>query len=119
MDLHELYWAAGFLEGEGCFQAATVKRKKYKDYYGLSIQARQVQREPLKRLQKLLGGAIYKYKHSNGGNHNDYHLWQSYGAHSAGLMMTLWTLMSPKRRQQIEIALEKWKMNPRKEVVHG
>ncbi len=50
----EHYWAAGFLEGEGCF---------YFESGYVNIATAQKEREPLERLQRLIGGRIYIDKH--------------------------------------------------------
>ena len=51
-------WAAGFIDGEGSF---TVQKTKYKDkeYLYKRISAPQINREPLDRLSKILGGKVY------------------------------------------------------------
>ena len=93
--IRDLTWVAGFLEGEGCFASG-----------GDSIQvcAVQVQREPLDRLQRWLGGKIYE-RRSNNPRHNHAWVWQTSGARARGIMMTLYALMSPKRQLQIRKAL--------------
>jgi hypothetical protein len=95
----DLHWAAGFLEGEGWFGGATSP---------LTITACQKQLEPLERLKRIFGGALYLKR----GKHFDYALndWRVSGPRAAGLMMTLWPLMSPRRRGQIEAALAGWKL---------
>lgn len=64
-----LIWAAGFLEGEGCFGVHKKPRKNKPDqsYYYINIQAAQNQRSKdcLEKLQYILGGTIngpYKTK---------------------------------------------------------
>ena len=88
--LRDLGWAAGFLEGEGSFA---------KNGRSSRTEASQVQREPLERLVRYFGGMIIdqpKYHQ---------HRWCTYGARSRGVMMTLYSLMSPRRQQQIRAAL--------------
>src|SRR5258708_40224830 len=69
-----------------------------------TVQATQVQREPLERLQQMFGGSLNQY--------NGYHRWGLYGTQAAGVLMTLYTLMSPRRKGQIAAALEHWKTLP-------
>lgn len=90
----EIYWAAGFLEGEGCFQRTATQQ----------VNAAQVQREPLERLQAYFGGTIYLYAAQREGQ-SQKHVWSVSGTRARGVMMTLYVLMSPKRQGQIKKAL--------------
>jgi hypothetical protein len=93
----ELGWVAGFLEGEGSFLG---NRSAY-------VGAAQVQREPLDRLQSLLGGKVRPVK-SKKVNHSDFFHWTIGGGHAAGVMMCVYPLMSPRRKEQIRKALGHW-----------
>ena len=107
--MRDLYWAAGFLEGEGAFGNQRTN---------VALTAQQVQREPLERLYRILGGrlATFKAPHCSGGI---VHRWSSVGTRAAGLAMTLFPLMSPRRQEQIEQALAKWKAaGPSRAVVN-
>ena len=55
----DLAWAAGFLDGEGCFQIGRYfdKRKGYQRYMA-RVGATQKRREPLDFLQRMFGGTI-------------------------------------------------------------
>ena len=90
----DIYWAAGFLEGEGSFRLAR----------GTVITAPQVQREPLDRLQKMFGGTIAFRKRENP-KHSDIHIWSVCGSRARGVMMTLYSIMSPRRQEQIRKSL--------------
>lgn len=102
MQIKKLYWAAGFLEGEGSF---------YGNMHRLGVQANQVQREPLERLRALFGGNIRKQV-GRSPNQSIINVWYVSGSRAVGVMMTLFVLMSPKRKVQIKWALEKWKLRP-------
>lgn len=91
----DLAWAAGFLEGEGSFQKSNGTQ---------GVCASQVQRDPLERLQNLLGGQIYVVREADSRNQRVYR-WAVSGARARGIMMTLFTFMSPRRREQITCAL--------------
>jgi hypothetical protein len=100
MDISEnnLNWIAGFLEGEGYFSRGKNC---------ISIQASQVNLEPLEKLQKIVGaGSILKYSHNNG-NHkqNDYYRWGVHGMTAEALMKLLFPLMSAKRQKCISESL--------------
>lgn len=99
--LTDIYWTAGFLEGEGCF--SFVEKKKYPGRYDIRVAAAQKQRQPLERLQQLFGGSIYDSARIS--------CWTMQGRKAIGLMMTLWPVMSPRRREKIEDVIEKWKGN--------
>ncbi len=89
----ELGWIAGFLEGEGCFNTAGSNPGTQR------VTAVQKQREPLLRLQELLGGRVYpRFRDGCFG-------WSVTGARARGIMLTLYALMSPRRKDQIRAAL--------------
>ena len=108
--VHDLYWAAGFLEGEGWF--GWSKQGKGKPV----ITCSQVQREPLDRLMRIFGSNIYERKAQTLAKHplgkGPMWCWQTSGRKAAAIMMTLYSLMSPKRQTQIIESLDKWKANP-------
>jgi len=95
LEMTDLYWAAGFLEGEGTFTASGTTPV---------LHCSQVQKYPLEKLQGLFGGKIEWLFHKQG-----IWRWRLPCAQSAGVMMTLYTLMSPRRKFQIEQALMKFK----------
>ena len=108
----ELYWAAGFMEGEGSFGAYRSNTANCV----LRTTVSQVQREPLERLQKMFGGNISVIKRIKE-RRNRQDIFQLYwiGSKSAAIMMTLFDLMSPKRKDQIETALKAWRDSPSKD----
>ena len=107
----ELYWAAGFLEGEGSFVAssAACRTRPERKTVGVRLSAIQVQMEPLERLQRMFGGNIRPHTHREG--QSPLLRWEVNGNRAVALMFTLWSIMSPRRKQQIETAIAKWKLN--------
>jgi hypothetical protein len=105
IEIKDIYWTAGFLEGEGTF---IYNRRKAGGGSQMIIAAQKVI-EPLERLQKLFGGTIHKSKVSKLRQlrkPDDFiYRWYTKAATSRGLMMTLYSLMSPKRQEQIRRAL--------------
>ena len=95
-----LSWAAGFLEGEGCFIASGAS---------ITVTASQVQREPLERLQLLFGGSLRCYTNNHG---TLYHRWDLHGSYAIGVAFTLYTFMSPRRRERIRRMVARWKLRP-------
>lgn len=98
INLRELYWAAGFMEGEGSFCSQR---------YLITATAVQVQRQPLERLQALFGGCLRSFRRK-AVTGEVYHRWELVGRRAAAVAMTLFTLMSPRRQEQIRAALAKW-----------
>lgn len=109
MVLNDLYWAAGFLEGEGSF--ASSRTCPY-------VEASQVELEPLEKLLELFGGNIYyidraTQKH-NSPNWNNYYRWSIYGKKAVGVMLTLYSLMHSKRQGQIYKAVSGYNARPQR-----
>lgn len=91
----DIAWAAGFLEGEGSFVPSSCR-----------VSAVQKQREPLERLRRIFGGHIITQRKRDGRELGYWYL----GSHpGAAVMMTLYPLMSPRRREQIRHALAHWR----------
>lgn len=101
---NELIWAAGFLEGEGSFHIGKVSK-----WQQLVVSASQVQLWPLEVLKKSFGGSIYK--EPTKGRRQECGKWVVTGPRAAGVMMTLFALLSPRRQEQIKKALLRWR-NP-------
>jgi LAGLIDADG endonuclease len=112
---NELYWAAGFLEGEGCFVITKTGRPGTdKKRYSMQVSAAQVQREPLERLEKYFGGKLYACRHKDAkANWSPYWYWYTGSERAIGIMMTLYKLLSPKRQESIRAVLATWKTRPR------
>ncbi len=99
----DLHWAAGFLEGEGSFR-----------YLGTChVEASQSQKWPLIKLQNTLGSKVTGPKRSYSHlSKQDIYNWRRTGPSAAGILMTLYTLMSPKKQSQIKDVLIKWRKIP-------
>lgn len=93
--LVEIGWAAGFLEGEGTFN---VNHNALARSASSKVSATQKQREPLERLQAFFGGSIAPFK-------GVYWRWVVYGSRARGVMFTMFSLLSPRRREQVKVAL--------------
>ena len=98
--IRDLEWAAGFLEGEGSFSGGRWIR----------IGAAQVQKWPLERLQRLFGGSIVPHHVKSTGKQQPCNQWRLTGHQAAAVMMTLFSLLSPRRKEQIVVTLTQWKM---------
>ena len=110
LDIRELYWAAGFIEGEGTFSVHGSMKS------AVSITVSQVQREPLARLYHHFGGKI-QGPYVNG-KHTPYFRWYLGGVNAVAFCMTLYTLMSRKRKDEIQRVLVGWKQGPGRNKWH-
>lgn len=104
IDLKDLYWAAGFLDGEGSFVYKKTRNS------GVCVSAPQKGRELLDKLVDLFGGNIYERP--------NVFQWQLGGERAVGLMMTLYSLMSTKRKAQIAYSLTNWRRTPLSPTKH-
>jgi hypothetical protein len=93
----ELYWVAGFLEGEGCFYLS--KRKQYGLAYPM-MSASQNYREPLDRVARIFGGNV-----SLPPSRSKCWIWHLCGKGVSGVMRRIRPLLSRRRREQIDIAI--------------
>ena len=91
----DLCWAAGFVEGEGSFHRTPNGSN--------DICVTQVNYEPIGKLLSLFGGNV-KLRHRPTPQQPIW-IWRANGARGRGIMMTLYTLMSTKRQEQIRVAL--------------
>ena len=105
----DIFWIAGFLEGEGSFSLSGGGRGARRTTPVVS--AAQVQKEPLLRIHSLIGGNVRhcKGRPKNGGKASDYWRWSCGVNRSVGIMLTLFPLMSPKRKEQIKKATSAWR----------
>lgn len=89
----DLFYAAGLLEGEGCF-GNTI---------GIYIEAKMTDREPLDRLVTLFGGRVTGPHLRKNKKHKPIYRW-SIRRNSGCLcvMLALRPLLSPRRRVRIE-----------------
>lgn len=119
--LAEIYWAAGFLEGEGCFSSREQQHPKWKNttVLGVDVLAVQVQKEPLERLQRWFGGSLKQRiqgvdKRNPDCVRRSIWCWSLTSSRGIALMMTLLPLMSPWRQEQIKKAIRMWRARPLK-----
>ena len=101
--VRDLEWAAGFLDGEGCFR----RHRSASHWQGTEqVTAQQNAPELLERLQSLFGGKVGKTKSTSpNGTKREIWQWHIYGARARGVMMTLYLLMSEKRKVETKQAL--------------
>ena len=105
LDFKELYWAAGFIEGDGSFTS----------FKGMPrVKVGQKHKPPLERLLSLFGGKIYLFNRKHHGHRVKFWSYDAAGPRAVGIMMTLHSNMSPRRKEQIQRAIQAWKDSPGK-----
>ena len=96
-----IIWAAGFLEGDGCF---TLVKGKY-----LCVTVDQVNPEPITDLVRWFGGNLYHRARKNT-KKKEIYTWTLTRQDGAALMMTIYSFMSEKRKSQIKKCLKVWRI---------
>lgn len=102
--LEDIYWTAGFLEGEACF---------LKTGGSISVVCSQVQKEPIDRLNGFFPGSVL-YLQRNNPKHNNFYRWSVYGEFAEHLMKLIYPIMSPKRQAKINELLSWYSTLPGK-----
>lgn len=106
-DIKEIYWLAGILEGEGSFCIA--RDSKYPKQRRFSISVVSTDRDVIERSSTILCG----YERVSGCSSNVGYK-QVYQIHLTGKeaiawMMTLYPLMSKRRKAKIKEVITEWK----------
>lgn len=99
---NELWWAAGFLDGEGTFRCREAKGGG-----GQIVSAAQKDPELLDRLAEIFGGRHGKYLSSisRKGKRFNINIWTINGGRARGVMLTLYKFLSKKRQEEIRRAI--------------
>lgn len=84
--LLEIAWAAGIYEGEGWVGGQSAIGLTQKDPY------------IVERLQALFGGSLRPRKN---GNYDPLMVWTLSGPRARGFAMTIYSLLSPRRQEQL------------------
>ncbi|HEY4761339.1 MAG TPA: hypothetical protein VIH42_12220 [Thermoguttaceae bacterium] len=103
LNITDIYWLAGFMDGEACFSMWGKTP---------SITIAQKEMWPLEKVHKLVGGKFYKFKNWGTNKETFYNSLHIHGKRAIGLMMTLYSLLSPRRQEKIEEIIAKWKLIP-------
>lgn len=98
----EVGWAIGFWEGEGSVHHDPERGM-------LRVSANQAVLQPLLRLRRILGGRIRVAVRSYKGEEHTMYEWQAVGVRAAGICMTFYAKLSPRRQEQVRLALERWR----------
>lgn len=87
--LYEICWAAGIYEGEG-----STRRQG-------EVSVPQKDPELLFKLRDLFGGRVKK------GNTENIWRWEANGKHGRGFLMTIYSMLTQRRKAQVRAALGK------------
>ena len=116
-DTHELAWAAGLFDGEGCVRfrrGGTTKTGKPR-YRQAALDLAQVDRAVLDRFQSAVGcGRIYGPYKSRNAKHRPHYVFAGVShANIQAIVAMLWKWLSPVKRAQATKALMAWRNDPR------
>lgn len=101
MEIRDIAWLAGLLEGEGCFSTATSKSP--------IIQLAMCDRDVVEHAARLFGAKRRPKSHDHPGRWKPQWVTAVYGNRAAGWMMTLYPLLARRRRQKIRAILAVWR----------
>jgi len=108
-DKHEFYYIAGLLEGEGSFGF----------YSGPTIQIYMTDYEPIRRLRHYMKADVAIRNRKNYSTSQlckkTQYIFRVHGSLAIQWMMTIYPLMSPRRKEQIRNVITSWKLG-RKQV---
>lgn len=92
--LLEIAWIAGIIEGEGCIWGGPDKS---------ATEISVMQKEPwiLKKLQKFIGGSLGTVS-KQGALKRTYWRWRVSGTRARGLGFTVFSFLSPHKRDQVK-----------------
>lgn len=116
VSLKDLYWLAGIIEGEGCFNIhhKIYKRKNHTDlYYTVRLQVTMIDRDVIERVAKLWNSSIStqsKWANKRKGG-KTWHATYISGPKALSWMMTLYSLMGSRRKSKIMEILLLWRDN--------
>lgn len=103
----DIAWAAGFLEGEGCFAYYRDAHNERRTSGTLFVGACQCNREPLDKLADFFGGPVRLVRSAKGVKRPVWD-WRIGGKAAEEAMVAVVPYMSERRRQQIADALVPW-----------
>lgn len=101
----DIAWAAGFIDGEGCFTTSRNKENN-KDYLHFALSQRsEVPGKPafvLRKLQRIVGGKLYTHDAAKG-----YQLKIGKGDDVRALAKLVWRWLGPVKRRQFKEACKR------------
>ena len=105
IDIKDIYWLAGLLEGEGCFAVNNSA------YYCPQITLKMTDRDVVEKAHRLLRATSKVNEERRYAERNKPIYWfRVMGSLAASWMMTLYPLMGERRQEKIREVLEVWKL---------
>jgi hypothetical protein len=106
ISIKDIHWAAGLLEGEGCF----YERKP--PHFQPQVVCNMIDETPIRKLFFLFGGKLSPKWVDERLSRQPQLEWRVYGSRAIGIMMTLYPLLCRRRQLKIEEMLKNWKSRP-------
>ena len=107
MNVKDIYWAAGILEGEGTFVLSGNSP---------SIKLKMTDPDVVERVYAVFNnlGSLYMHKKDRE-YYKQAYTWKVNGKDAIAIMMTIYTLMGERRKEKITSIIQHWKtvLNPR------
>jgi hypothetical protein len=99
VDMRDIYWLAGILEGEGCFT-----------YSGCTpmVQLQMLDTDIVERAARIMGTKVGRRKRLTPNGHI---VWftQASGGQAVGIMETIYLLLGVRRRETIRKRISQWR----------
>ena len=110
MDMKDLYWLAGIIEGEGSFIYPHIKLKDGSKGQGYPrVQVKMTDEDVVRKCQKVAGVGKVHGPHQPPGNRKLTWTWAvTKKVDGTALMQTLYLLMGTRRRSKIIECLQEW-----------
>lgn len=103
----QLAWAAGVLEGEGCFYCPPLNTSR-----GIALIVEMTDYDVMVKLYNLFGvGIISKVKRKTV-NGKDTMRWSASGGHAMSIMYTVYPFMGERRQEKIRECALRWRAIP-------
>lgn len=100
----DIVWAAGLYEGEGtCTRSGS--NKKFPRGFTTQASISQKDKWVLERCRELFGGSI-STRGSSGIKQGEISTWRVSGPRARGFLMTIYKFLSPRRKEQVRLALD-------------
>ena len=98
----DIAWAAGFLEGEGCFRWTAPLNQKGKAYGYAEIKASQNERDPLDKLVEIFGGKVRKEIKKEKSSQGYIYTWQVSADKCISIIGDIYKYMSIRRQNKMQ-----------------
>lgn len=100
----DLFWVAGLLEGEGCFYVTPPSRGT-----AVSVICEMTDEDVLVKLAKILRLGWVREKPRKTVNGKTTYRYTASGSQAIQIMLTIYPLMSGRRKEKIEECVTKWR----------